>query len=71
MKAKPASRFLFLLSAWAVLFFFPGAEGLVVAAEGGSGANTLNFDLFDSYGRKVCSADYAGVPVLLEFGACW
>jgi hypothetical protein len=34
-------------------------------------AKTLEFELFDSYGRKVSSQDYKGVPVFLEFGACW
>ncbi|MHC4386602.1 MAG: hypothetical protein ACYSU8_09010 [Planctomycetota bacterium] len=34
-------------------------------------AKTLEFSLFDSYGRKVTSQDYKGVPVFLEFGACW
>lgn len=34
-------------------------------------AGTLNFSLYDSYGRKVTSQDYAGVPIFLEFGACW
>jgi hypothetical protein len=34
-------------------------------------AKTLDFSLFDSYGRKVTSQDYKGVPVFLEFGACW
>ena len=34
-------------------------------------AKTLKFSLFDSYGRKVTSQDYKGVPIFLEFGACW
>jgi hypothetical protein len=34
-------------------------------------AKTLEFSLHDSYGRKVTSQDYKGVPVFLEFGACW
>lgn len=34
-------------------------------------AQTLDFSLFDSYGRKVSSQDYVGVPIFLEFGACW
>lgn len=34
-------------------------------------AETLDFSLYDSYGRKVTSQDYKGVPVFLEFGACW
>lgn len=36
-----------------------------------SGADSLKFELFDIFGRKVCSEDYAGVPLFLEFGACW
>ena len=31
----------------------------------------LEFSLMDSYGRQVSSQDYKGVPVFLEFGACW
>ena len=34
-------------------------------------ADSLKFELFDVFGRKVCSEDYAGVPLFLEFGACW
>jgi hypothetical protein len=33
--------------------------------------DSLQFELFDVFGRKVSSADYAGVPLFLEFGACW
>jgi hypothetical protein len=29
------------------------------------------FNLPDAYGRIVSSHDYAGVPIFLEFGACW
>ena len=31
----------------------------------------VTFSLSDTYGRIVSSQDYAGVPVFLEFGACW
>jgi hypothetical protein len=31
----------------------------------------VTFSLPDAYGRVVSSQDYAGVPVFLEFGACW
>jgi hypothetical protein len=31
----------------------------------------LEFSLMDSYGRLVSSTDYKGVPIFLEFGACW
>jgi len=31
----------------------------------------VTFRLPDAYGRIVSSQDYAGVPVFLEFGACW
>ncbi len=34
-------------------------------------AASLEFSLTDSYGRQVKSQDYAGVPIFLEFGACW
>ena len=29
------------------------------------------FALHDIFGREVRSSDYEGVPLLLEFGACW
>lgn len=31
----------------------------------------LEFDLLDCFGRRVTSQDYKGVPIFLEFGACW
>jgi len=31
----------------------------------------VSFSLNDSYGRQVKSQDYEGVPIFLEFGACW
>lgn len=34
-------------------------------------AASLEFSLADSYGRQVASQDYEGVPLFLEFGACW
>jgi len=34
-------------------------------------AAKLEFSLTDSYGRQVRSQDYEGVPLFLEFGACW
>jgi hypothetical protein len=34
-------------------------------------AEQLEFSLFDSFGRQVSSQDYKGVPLFLEFGACW
>ena len=34
-------------------------------------AEKLEFSLVDSYGRQVSSQDYEGVPIFLEFGACW
>ena len=34
-------------------------------------AEKLEFYLMDSYGRQVSSQDYKGVPIFLEFGACW
>jgi hypothetical protein len=45
---------------------------LPAAENGGSvSGGSLKFELFDVFGRKACSEDYAGVPVFLEFGACW
>ena len=34
-------------------------------------AQQLEFSLMDSFGRQISSQDYKGVPVFLEFGACW
>ena len=34
-------------------------------------AEKVEFSLMDSYGRQVSSQDYVGVPIFLEFGACW
>ncbi len=34
-------------------------------------AAKLEFSLTDSFGRQVTSQDYTGVPLFLEFGACW
>ncbi len=34
-------------------------------------AEKLEFSLMDSFGREVSSHDYEGVPIFLEFGACW
>ena len=36
-----------------------------------SGNEKLEFSLPDVFGRNVRSKDYKGVPVFLEFGACW
>lgn len=40
---------------------------LVQAAQ----ADKLEFNLVDTHGRRVTSQDYKGVPIFLEFGACW
>jgi len=40
-------------------------------AVSGAQAKKLDFSLVDSYGRNVNAEDYAGVPIFLEFGACW
>jgi hypothetical protein len=34
-------------------------------------APPVEFALRDVHGREVHAADYAGVPLLMEFGACW
>lgn len=34
-------------------------------------AEKAEFSLMDNYGRQVSSQDYKGVPIFLEFGACW
>ena len=44
---------------------------LFSAASAVSGAEEMKFALRDAFGREVRSQDYAGVPVFLEFGACW
>jgi hypothetical protein len=36
-----------------------------------SEAEKAEFSLMDNYGRQVSSQDYEGVPIFLEFGACW
>ncbi|HUW19203.1 MAG TPA: hypothetical protein VMW16_07875 [Sedimentisphaerales bacterium] len=48
--------------------------GLILAtnaAEAARGSEELEFSLPDIFGRRVHSQDYKGVPVFLEFGACW
>jgi hypothetical protein len=52
---------------------------IVIGTPGGGGRTTgraqagdrLEFALHDASGRQVRSQDYRGVPVFLEFGACW
>ena len=56
----------------ALLSFSMFCHCLPAADRGGSSsAGSLRFELYDAFGRKVCSEDYAGVPLFLEFGACW
>ena len=43
----------------------------VLAVSQPAEAKRLEFSLVDSFGRKVTSQDYVGVPIFLEFGACW
>lgn len=71
MRKNTVSRFAGLLlgSVASIAFFGVNAASSVGKNRGSAG--TLKFELFDSYGRKVCSTDYTGVPVFLEFGACW
>jgi hypothetical protein len=38
---------------------------------GAQSGDKLEFALHDAFGRKVHSQDYKGVPIFLEFGACW
>lgn len=59
----------------------PGQElkdvTIVVGTPGGSREqraqtdDRLQFALYDAFGREVHSQDYEGVPIFLEFGACW
>lgn len=50
---------------------------IVVGTSGGSPpvraqtSDKLQFSLQDAFGREVHSQDYKGVPIFLEFGACW
>jgi hypothetical protein len=48
-----------------------GMQAIVLALASAAGAETLQFDLHDAYGREVESQDYQGRPLFLEFGACW
>lgn len=43
----------------------------VMLAGGLGRAAEFDFSLTDSYGRQVKSQEYEGVPLFLEFGACW
>ena len=47
--------------------------GLAISLIGNTAlkAEKLEFSLYDCDGNKVTSQDYAGVPLFLEFGACW
>ncbi len=61
IKQKPSFVFyLFIL----MLFFL--ATSLF-----GDSNGKLAFKLYDVYGREVCSEDYIGVPLIVQFGACW
>jgi len=42
-----------------------------VSAGARRGQDKLQFSLPDAFGRQVRSQDYKGVPIFLEFGACW
>lgn len=44
---------------------------VALAASSSVHAKQLEFSLYDSNGYKVTSQDYEGVPIFLEFGACW
>ena len=35
------------------------------------GNEKIEFSLPDIFGRQVRAQDYKGVPLFLEFGACW
>lgn len=59
----------FVKRTWAVLGL------MLILTTSGAGAlwgrEKLEFCLYDIFGREVRSQDYKGVPVFLEFGACW
>ena len=60
MYPKHSFKNILILSAFTCLIVVPLLQ-----------AEMLEFSLYDSYGRKVSSQDYKGVPLFLEFGACW
>ena len=39
--------------------------------QGNIAARKISFELSDNHGRLVKSDDYMGIPLFLEFGACW
>lgn len=49
---------------------FSSASGLALAQSSQQDVQ-LDFQLSDTMGRTVSADDYRGIPLLLEFGACW
>ncbi len=58
---------------WSTVLIVAGCSLLPMAGKaiGYGEAAKLNFSLRDNLGRQLSSQDYVGVPVFLEFGACW
>ena len=54
-----------------ILFLTLGAYLVLTNNAEAMPGEPTTFSLRDAYGRFVSSQDYAGVPVFLEFGACW
>lgn len=48
-----------------------GTSGSSGRSGGAQTGERLEFALHDAFGREVRSQDYQGVPIFLEFGACW
>ena len=71
MKRRTIQRYRSLLCVSVIAVCFPGADAVGESASDKGTAPSLRFELFDSHGREVCSEDYAGIPLFLEFGACW
>jgi len=71
MIRRRASRFVALFWVCVVWFCLFAVDAAIPKGTGRDRLDTLSFELFDVFGRKVCSDDYAGVPIFLEFGACW
>ncbi len=71
MKATKSARRVVLFCISSACCCLVGGLAAAQKAPELGGAQSVKFKLSDVFGRKVSSADYAGVPVFLEFGACW
>ena len=55
------------------IILIPALTAYIVLSTGAKPlpSDPVTFSLPAAYGRIVSSQDYAGVPIFLEFGACW